>query len=341
MVVFRVSKDEAKNCCHSISEAVRMASERFGKGNYAEPVEILVEPGVYEEVVEIRRPFVTVKGAEGPEKTILQYGNYANMLMEDGSKRGTFRSYVCLLDGDENSLEGLTIRNTAWPRSKVAQAIALYADGDGIFVKNCHLESYQDTLFTGPLPPTAMIPGGFTGPKEFDERRMGRQIYEDCVIKGDVDFIFGSAMALFRNCDLVSRNGNAQAEQAPESGILGYVTAASTPEGYSVGYVFDRCRFLGEGCPKGSVYLGRPWRDHAKTVLLDCELGAHIHPSGFHDWNKTKARETVCYGEYQSFGEGADFSGRAPFVTRLTESQAMTFRNAFKELDNRVGEKET
>ncbi|MBR4733628.1 MAG: pectin methylesterase [Lachnospiraceae bacterium] len=348
MVVFRVSKDITKDCCHSISEAVRMASACAGKGNTAEPdeitaerVEILVEPGIYEEVVEIRRPNVSVIGLEGPEKTIIQYGNYANMLMEDGSKRGTFRSYVLLLDGDGNALEGLTIRNTAWPRSKVAQAIALYADGDGILVKNCHLESYQDTLFTGPLPPTAMIPGGFTGPKEFDERRMGRQIYEDCVIKGDVDFIFGSAMALFRNCDLVSRNGNAQAEQAPESGILGYVTAASTPEGYSVGYVFDHCRFLSEGCPKGSVYLGRPWRDHAKTVLLDCELGAHIHPSGFHDWNKTKARETVCYGEYQSFGEGADPSGRAPFVTQLTESQAMTIRNAFQDISNRLSEKET
>lgn len=339
MVVLRVSKDMAKDCCHSISEAVRLASEGVGKVSYAERVEILVEPGVYEEVVEIRRPSVSIKGLEGPEKTILQFGNYANMLMEDGSKRGTFRSYVLLLDGDGNLLEGLTIRNTAYPRSKVGQAIALYADGDGILVKNCHLESYQDTLFTGPLPPTAMIPGGFTGPKEYDERRMGRQVYENCVIKGDVDFIFGSAMALFRNCNLISRNGNAQADQAPESGILGYVTAASTPEGCPVGYVFDHCRFLSEGCPKGSVYLGRPWREFAKTVLLNCEMEEHIHPSGFHDWNKTKAHETVLYGEYQSHGKGADPSGRAPFVTQLTKEQATAFRNAFQDVSEAYGEK--
>ena len=34
---------------------------------------------------------------------------------------------------------------------KVGQAIALYAEGEGIRVENCRLIGSQDTLFTGPL----------------------------------------------------------------------------------------------------------------------------------------------------------------------------------------------
>ena len=333
MTVLKVSKENKEGYYPSLSAAVAALDQGVQKAKDPEQALILVEPGIYEEVVEIRRPRVKIKGLEGPKKTILQFGNYANMPMADGKKRGTFRSYVLLLDGDQNSLEGLTIRNTAYPRSEVAQALALYADGDGIRVKNCHLESYQDTLFTGPLPPAPMTPDGFVGPKEHDERRMGRQIYEDCIIKGDVDFIFGSAMALFRNCSVYSRNAFSEADQAPESGILGYVTAASTPEGCPAGYVFDHCRLLSEGCPKGSVYLGRPWRDFAKTVFLNCEIGEHIHPQGFHDWGKQGARETILYGEYQCHGPGARTEGRATFVRSLTREQALLQLAAFADLE--------
>ena len=319
-----VSRSGRTGTYPSVSAAVIAAMQ--------EPIEeavILVEPGIYEEVVEVRRPFVTIRGLGKPEETVIQYGNYANMLMEDGSKRGTFRSYVMLLDGDENRLENLTIRNTAFPRKKVGQALALYADGDGIRVQNCHLESYQDTLFTGPLPPAPLSPGGFTGPKEHDERKLGRQIYDKCVISGDVDFIFGSAMALFRDCELISRNGLTEADQAPNGSILGYVTAASTPEGAPAGYVFAHCRFSAVDCPAGSVYLGRPWRDFAQTILYDCELGEHIHPQGFHDWNKWQAHDTIFYGECQNHGPGAEVAGRAEFVRQMNEKEINEILSVF------------
>ncbi|MCR4599508.1 MAG: pectin methylesterase [Acetatifactor sp.] len=305
------------DCFASISQALDSISKEE-----KEPIVITLAPGIYHEKLEIRRPSVTLEGEGAPEETVIEFGDFAYDLMPDGSKRGTFRSYVCLLDGDGCSLRNLTIRNTAAPRSKVGQAIALYADGDGILVENCHLESFQDTLFTGPLPPYALSPGGFTGPKEFDERRMGRQIYRNCVISGDVDFIFGSASVYFKDCEIISRNAYTQADQAPERGIIGYVTAASTPEGWPVGYVFEDCRFTSKDCPPGSVYLGRPWRDYAKTVLIHCDLGAHVHPAGFHDWGKEKARDTIFYGEFGCTGIGADRSMRAPYVKALGEDEA-------------------
>ncbi|MBR6151915.1 MAG: pectin methylesterase [Lachnospiraceae bacterium] len=290
--------------------------------NGTEEVVIDLEPGIYREKVEIRRSHVTLRGMGAPEETVIEFGDYAKASMPDGTLRQTFRSYVMLLDGDHLTLENLTVRNTAFPRKDVGQALALYADGDQLLVKNCHLESYQDTLFTGPLPPAPMTPGSFVGPKEFAERKLGKQRYENCVISGDVDFIFGSAQALFSNCEIVSRNGMTDADQAPKDGILGYVTAASTPEGSPVGYVFVDCKFTSDNCPPRSVYLGRPWRNFAKTILIRCELGKHIHPEGFHDWGKTESHETIDYGECQCFGEGADDGRRAIFVRRVGEKEA-------------------
>lgn len=83
--------------------------------------------------------------------------------------------------------------------------------------------------------------------------------------------------------------------------IQGYITAASTPESQEYGYVFSNCKLISKDCPPNSVYLGRPWRNYAKTVFLECALGNHIHECGFHDWKKEDARNTVLYAEYRNY----------------------------------------
>lgn len=85
------------------------------------------------------------------------------------------------------------------------------------------------------------------------------------------------------------------------NGIQGYITAASTPESQEYGYVFSNCKLISKNCPPNSVYLGRPWRNYAKTVFLECALGNHIHECGFHDWKKEDARNTVLYAEYRNY----------------------------------------
>ena len=69
-------------------------------------------------------------------------------------------------------------RNAAGAGKEVGQAIALYAEGEGIRVENCRLIGSQDTLFTGPLPEKEKEPGGFRGPKE-----LPRASTEDNIIK--------------------------------------------------------------------------------------------------------------------------------------------------------------
>ena len=54
--------------------------------------------------------------------------------------------------------------------------------------------------------------------------------------------------------------------------VNGYVTAPSTPQNQEFGYVFESCKFT-SNCPDSSVFPGRPWRNFAKAVFLNCELG--------------------------------------------------------------------
>ena len=108
--------------------------------------------------------------------------------------------------------------------------------------------------------------------------------------------------------------------------IQGYVTAASTPEGQEYGYVFSKCRIVSEECQPGSVYLGRPWRDYAKTIFIDCSFGAHIHPALFHDWGKEQARKTLFYGVSGcQKGSERTFPEKADFVQELTQEEIHTF----------------
>ena len=261
---------------------------------------IHILPGVYKEKLEIRQDGITLEG-ENPETTVITFDDFAHDLMPDGEKRGTFRSYTLLVNASHIVLRNLTIENSAGYQPGNGQCIALYAEGDDILCTNCRLLSGQDTLFTGPLPPKEIQKNGFVGPTQFAERVNGHHIYDHCFICGTVDFIFGSATAYFKDCTIQSI--------AP-----GYATAASTPEGQPYGYVFEHCRFEGE-VPDGSVYLGRPWRDYAKTVILHSWLGSHISPDG---WQL--ARKETFYAEYGNEGPGSS-GDRAPWTHMLTEEE--------------------
>lgn len=290
----------------------------------AEPACIFIRDGIYKEKVTVSRPYITFIG-ESKENTIITYDDHAFMEMPDGSKCGTFRSYTFFVDSHDISFSNITFENSSGFGAAVGQALALYVDGDRIIFDNCCFLGSQDTLFTGPLPPTAYKPGGFTGPKEFAERINGRHYYHNCFIRGDIDFIFGSATAYFENCEIFAQ----KTEKAPapdEDGhiIYSYITAASTAEGQEYGYVFNNCKITGN-TGKGGAYLGRPWRNYAKTVFMNCFLDDIIHKKGWHDWNKADSHETIFYAEYNNYGPGFVPDERAGFARLLTSEEAEHF----------------
>ena len=280
---------------------------------------IFIKKGIYKERIEIRKNNITLIG-EDTDETIITEGFYARMIMPDGSKRGTFRSYTFLVYADNFSASNITFENSAGFGDNVGQAIAVYAEGDNITFNHCKILGHQDTLFTGPLPLKEKQPGGFTGPTIDGERKLVHQLYEDCFICGEIDFIFGSATAYFKNCTLFALNRNEP--------INSYYTAPSTYEGQAFGYVFDNCTFTGN-CPPKSVALSRPWRIHAKVVLLNCEYSDQIIDEGFTDWNKPESHETVYYAEYNGHGDGYKPEKRAAYVHQLDEAQA-----AFYNIEN-------
>lgn len=279
------------------------------------PETIYIKKGIYKERVEVRKNNISFVG-ESTDDTIITESYYARMIMPDGSKRGTFRSYTFFVYADNFTASNLTFENAAGFGDEFGQAIAVYAEGDNITFRNCKILGHQDTLFTGPLPMKEKQPGGFTGPTIYGIRRVVHQLYEDCYIAGEIDFIFGSATAYFKNCTLFALNRNQK--------INAYYTAPSTYEGQAFGYVFESCTFTGN-CPPKSVALSRPWRIHAKTVLLNCSYSDQIIDEGFTDWNKPESHETVYYAEYNGHGEGFKPEKRAAYVHQLNESEAARY----------------
>lgn len=283
-----------------------------------ETIKVVIKTGRYEEKLIIDRPYLILVG-EGDGESIITYGDYAAKQMENGETYGTFRSYTVLVDTHDFTARNLVFENSAGP---VGQALALYADGDRLFFDHCWFHGFQDTIFTGPLPPKEKLIGGFKGPKELSERVNGRQYYYDCYISGNTDFIFGSATAYFEQCEIISRRP-------------GYVTAASTPEGQEYGYVFVDCHLkdhnefnIEEVCPEKSVYLGRPWRDYAKTVFINCKMDEHIKSEGWHDWGKPEAHSTIFYAEHQSLnadGKRVNTKERVEFSHQLTGDEVMEY----------------
>lgn len=297
--------------------SIQEALDSLPSDNPSETI-LFIHKGIYKERLTITVPYVTFLG-ESRDDTILTYDRYAQMPSDDIGKLGTFRSYSCLIDTHDFTARHITFENTAGPGTKVGQALALYADGDRLHFFDCRFLGGQDTLFTAPLPPKEIEPNGFIGPKQSAPRRTGRHYYQNCYIEGDIDFIFGGAAAFFDHCELFSKYTG--------QSVNSYVTAASTPEGQKYGYVFDHCRFTSD-CPPHSCYLGRPWREYAKTVLTHCWIGEHICPEGWHDWGKTTAHKTAYYAEYQNAGPGADINARPAWIHKITPEESLSFQKS-------------
>lgn len=58
------------------------------------------------------------------------------------------------------------------------------------------------------------------------------------------------------------------------------------------------------------------------TLFMNCELGAHILPQGWHNWGNKENEKTSRYLEYNNRGEGAKTEGRVAWAKQLTKKEA-------------------
>jgi len=228
------------------------------------PLVIQLEEGVYTEKVYINRPDVTLLG-RGREKTVLGYGDVAFM-ERNGKMMGTFASASVSVSAPWFHAESLTIANffdygahcqrVAENPGKVKglQAVAFRTceGAEHTTLIDCALLGWQDTLLLD----------------------CGCHRLQNCLISGNIDFIFGGGMALLEECTILSKGP-------------GYLVAPST-KGGALGFVLYRCNVVREtGVADGSVFLGRPWHPGADPainsycLLYECHLNAHIHPDGW------------------------------------------------------------
>lgn len=294
-IKFTVSQD-GKGDFKTIQEAVNAVRDHMQF-----KVSIFVKAGTYHEklVIPAWKKNIMLIG-EDKEKTIITNGDYTGKPFPSkdftgNPKYGTYTSYTVLVQGNDCSIENITIENTA---GTVGQAVALTIEADRFSAKDCSILGHQDTLYTS---------------------KDGRCYFEKCYIEGTTDFIFGEATAVFYKCIIKSLANS-------------YITAASTTKEQAFGYVFLECQLIAApGVQK--VYLGRPWRPFAKTVFIRCDMGSHIVPEGWHAWpgdplfpDKDK---TAFYAEYGNVGPGAKLTGRVAWSKQLSkrEAGAYTIKN--------------
>ncbi len=267
--------------------------------NGTKPFRILVRPGVYQGqfIVPKEKAHVELLG-EDVTNTILTYG--LNVRESDTNTDMRFRGTGVIVLGGDFLAKNITFQNTSGDHG---QALALRADGDREVFEHCRMLGWQDTLMIN----------------------NGREYFTNCYVAGRVDFIYGSATAVFDRCEIHSKNG-------------GHVTAANTPKDRPYGFLFLNCNLTGDPQPwidpqgvavntnkDGSVSkadLGRPWRPYASVTYVNCEMGDHIKPEGWNNWRNPTNELTARYGEYHSTGPGANPDQRVKWVKQLTDEQA-------------------
>jgi len=283
----------------SIGEAIRSVSD-----DITEPVTIYIRNGTYKEKIRLNKGknYIRLVG-EDNTKTIITGDDYINKPLSDGSVMSKHDEVatVCIQANDFTA-ENLTIENTA---GSIERAIAVFVSGDRCVFRNCKITSYQDTLYV----------------------RDNRQYFENCFIAGCVDFIYGGSTAVFNKCTIYS--------EKLDRNSGGYITAASTDVNNKYGYVFLNCDIIGN-TPTGSTYLGRPWGDYACVTFINCSMGEHIRPEGWHNWGSVKKETTARYAEYNSTGPGANPEARVNWSRQLTDEEAKeyTIENVLKGSDN-------
>ena len=250
---------------------------------------IFVKAGTYRERVYVQRERGNILvRGEDAARTVITYDLHADVPGPDGKPIGTFRTPTVQIDGDGMVWENLTIANGAGP---VGQAVALRVDGDRVIFRHCRFLGWQDTVLVN----------------------RGRLYFADCYIEGYVDFIFGAATAYFDRCEIHCLRD-------------GYVTAASTPEGQPYGLVFADCTVTGDTGVK--TYLGRPWRNFARTVFLRTALSEVVRPTGWSNWDKPAAEKTARYAEFACTGPGAGPAGRVPWAQKQESGDSSRYTPA-------------
>ncbi|TYK13062.1 pectinesterase [Cucumis melo var. makuwa] len=287
-----VAKDGSGNF-KTVQEAVESVPDKS-----KDRIVIYVKKGTYKENVEVgkKKKNVMIVG-DGMDSTIIT----GSLNVVDGST--TFKSATVAAVGDGFIAQDIWFQNTAGPAKH--QAVALRVGADQSVINRCRIDAYQDTLYT----------------------HSNRQFYRDSTITGTVDFIFGNAAVVLQNCKIEPRR--------PMNNQANMVTAQGRIDpNQNTGTSIQQCDIVAssdlEPVKKSiKTYLGRPWKEYSRTVVMQSRIGDLIQPAGWAEWSGDFALKTLYYGEYSNTGPGSDVSKRVKWagyhvITSPSEAQKFT-----------------
>lgn len=257
---------------------------------------IYVKAGVYQEQVMIEKSMTWVMMiGDGPTKTKITAGK--NFI--DGTP--TFKTATVAVIGTNFIAKDMGFENSAGPEKH--QAVALRVQSDMSIFYNCQMDGYQDTLYT----------------------HAHRQFYRDCTITGTIDFIFGNGAVVFQNCKILVRKpmenqqcivtaqGRTQRKE-PTAIILQNCVISSDPDFFPIRHIHK-------------TYLGRPWKQYSRTIIMQSQIDDLIQPEGWLPWMGDFALNTLFYTEYNNRGPGAAKDKRVKWrgIKQITPEHAFDF----------------
>ncbi|PON61939.1 Pectinesterase inhibitor domain containing protein [Parasponia andersonii] len=240
---------------------------------------IYIKQGVYAEQVFLDKHMTNVMMiGDGPTKTKIT----GSLNFVDGVQ--TFKTATVSIIGNNFIAKDMGFENSAGAAKH--QAVALRVQSDMSIFYNCQMDGYQDTLYT----------------------HTHRQFYRDCTISGTIDFIFGDAAAVFQNCKMVIRK--------PLENQFCIVTAQGrTDRREATGLVLQNCTITGDPLylpvkAKNKGYLGRPWKEYSRTIIMQSKIDDVIAHEGWLPWGGNFGLNTCFYTEISNRGPGSNTSGR-------------------------------
>ncbi|XP_062089042.1 pectinesterase-like [Humulus lupulus] len=240
---------------------------------------IYIKAGAYFENVEVVKKKTNLMFlGDGIGKTVIK----ASRNHVDGWT--TFRSATVAVVGNGFIAKGITFENSAGPSKH--QAVALRSGSDLSAFYRCSFVGYQDTLYAHSL----------------------RQFYRECDIYGTVDFVFGNAAVVFQNCNLYARKPNENQRNM-------FTAQGREDPNQNTGISILDCKLAAAAdlLPVRSsfrTYLGRPWKEYSRTVIMKSYIDESVEPAGWLEWNGTFALSTLYYGEYMNRGPGSNTTAR-------------------------------
>ncbi|KAK4731991.1 hypothetical protein R3W88_024979 [Solanum pinnatisectum] len=136
----------------------------------------------------------------------------------------------------------------------------------------------------------------------------GKQFYRECIILGTIDFICRDATAIFQSCQYIA------------------ITAQQTSDNGATGLILQNCTLRLATPDAGdnvAMYLGRPWGNFSRTVIMQSYIDMLINPRG---WIEFEGKSIVqpYYLEYQNKGVGADTKRRVKWASATNDPRIVS-----------------